>query len=255
MILLIPGSINECFEFGWKAFDIAERLQTPVIVMSDLDFGMNQWVTPKFVYPDRPMDRGKVLWETDLEAKLKEWKGNWGRYLDVDGDGIPYRTLPGNLDPRSGYFARGTSHEYARYTESPETWERLFDRIAKKFETALQYIPKPVLSESTGAEIGIISSGSADPAVVEARDLLQEKGIQTDYLRIRSIPFADEVEQFLQSHEQVYVVELNRDGQLMQLLTLKYPALAAKMVKTAHMDGLPLTAKWIVEQLIKQQEA
>jgi 2-oxoglutarate ferredoxin oxidoreductase subunit alpha len=256
MILLIPGSINECFEFGWKAFDIAERLQTPVIVMSDLDFGMNQWVTPKFEYPDRPMDRGKVLWETDLEAKLKEWKGTWGRYLDVDGDGIPYRTLPGNLDPRSGYFARGTSHdEYAHYTESPETWERLFNRIAKKFVTALQYIPKPVLAQTIGAEIGIISSGSADPAVVEARDLLLAKGIKTDYLRIRSIPFSNEVEQFLRSHKQVFVVELNRDGQLLQLLTLKYPGMAEKMVKTAHMDGLPLTAKWVVEQLMQGQEA
>lgn len=256
MILLIPGSINECFEFGWKAFDIAERLQTPVIVMSDLDFGMNQWVTPKFEYPNRPLDRGKVLWETDLDAKLKEWNGTWGRYLDVDGDGIPYRTLPGNLDPRSGYFARGTSHdEYARYTESPETWERLLNRIGKKFETAQRYLPKPVLNEMPGAEIGIISSGSADPAVVEARDLLADQGLKTDYLRIRSLPFSDEVEQFLQSHRQVFVVELNRDGQLLQLLTLKYPGLAAKMVKTAHVDGLPLTARWIVEQLTRGQEA
>jgi 2-oxoglutarate ferredoxin oxidoreductase subunit alpha len=176
--------------------------------------------------------------------------------LDVDGDGIPYRTLPGNLDPRSGYFARGTSHdEYAHYTESPETWERLFNRIAKKFVTALQYIPKPVLAQTIGAEIGIISSGSADPAVVEARDLLLAKGIKTDYLRIRSIPFSNEVEQFLRSHKQVFVVELNRDGQLLQLLTLKYPGMAEKMVKTAHMDGLPLTAKWVVEQLMQGQEA
>jgi 2-oxoglutarate ferredoxin oxidoreductase subunit alpha len=256
MIILIPGSINECFEFAWKAFDIAERMQTPVVVMSDLDFGMNQWITPKFDYPDRPMDRGKILWEADLEKKLKEWNGSWGRYLDVDGDGIPYRTLPGNQDIHSGYFARGTSHdEFARYTEAPETWERVFNRIAKKFETALQYLPKPVLTEIVGAEIGIISSGSADPAVVEARDLLMEQGIKTDYLRIRSIPFGEEVEKFLASHQQVFVVEINRDGQLLQLLTLKYPAQAVKMVKAAHMDGLPLTAKWIVEQLLQEKEA
>lgn len=255
LILLIPGSINECFEFGWKAFDIAERLQTPVIVLSDLDFGMNQWVTPQFEYPDCPMDRGKVLWEVDLDEKIKEWNGKWGRYLDVDGDGIPYRTLPGNQDPRSGYFARGTSHdEFARYSEAPDVWERVFERIAKKFVTALQYLPKPVLGQSTGAKAGIISSGSADPAVVEARDLLLAEGIKTDYLRVRSIPFSDEVGQFLLTHKQVFVVEVNRDGQLMQLLTLKFPAEAKKMVKTAHMDGLPLTARWIFEQIMTRKE-
>ena len=255
MILLIPGSINECFEFGWKAFDIAERLQTPVIVLSDLDFGMNQWVTTHFEYPDRPMDRGKVLWEVDLDEKIKEWNGKWGRYLDVDGDGIPYRTLPGNQDPRSGYFARGTSHdEFARYSEAPDVWERVFERISKKFVTALQYLPKPVLSQSAGAKVGIISSGSADPAVVEARDLLLARGIKTDYLRVRSIPFSDEVGQFLLTHEQVFVVEVNRDGQLLQLLTLKFPEEAKKMVKTAHMDGLPLTARWIFAQIMAGKE-
>lgn len=255
MITLIPGSINECFEFGWKAFDIAERVQTPVVVLSDLDFGMNQWIAKKFEYPDQPMDRGKVLWENDLEAKLKEWNNNWGRYLDVDGDGIPYRTLPGNMDPRSGYFARGTSHdEYAKYTESPEIWERVFSRIEKKFETALQYLPKAELQTMKDAKIGILASGSAHPAVEEARDLLVEKGYATDYLRIRSLPFGSEVEEFLKDHEQIFVVELNRDGQMMQLLTLKYPQMAAKMIKTAHMDGLPLTAKWISEQILTSEE-
>ena len=250
MIILIPGSINECFEFGWKAFDIAERIQTPVIVLSDLDFGMNQWVTQKFEYPNTPMDRGKILWEADLEAKIKEGNGKWGRYLDVDGDGIPYRTLPGNSDPRSGYFARGTSHdEFARYTESPEIWERVFKRIEKKFETSLQYLPKPVLDEMPGAEIGILSSGSNDPAIVEARDQLLENGLKTDYLRVRSIPFSNEVEEFITRHKIVYIVENNRDGQLLQLLTIRFPAQAGKMCKTAHMDGLPLTAKWVYEQI------
>jgi 2-oxoglutarate ferredoxin oxidoreductase subunit alpha len=250
MIILIPGSINECFEFGWKAFDIAERIQTPVVVLSDLDFGMNQWVTPKFEYPNTPMDRGKILWEADLDAKIKEGNGKWGRYLDVDGDGIPYRTLPGNSDPRSGYFARGTSHdEFARYTESPEIWERVFKRIEKKFETALQYLPKPVLDEMPGAEIGILSSGSNDPAIVEARDMLLENGIKTDYLRIRSLPFSNEVEEFIGRHKMVYIVENNRDGQLLQLLTIRFPAQAERMCKAAHMDGLPLTAKWVFEQI------
>lgn len=255
LILLIPGSINECFEFGWKAFDIAERLQTPVIVLSDLDFGMNQWITKKFEYPDLPMDRGKVLWEAELEQKLKEWNGKWGRYLDVDGDGIPYRTLPGNQDPRSGYFARGTSHdEYARYTESPEIWERVFDRIERKFKTALQYLPKPVLITMPGAKIGILSSGSADPAVVEARDLLQKEGVKTDYLRVRSLPFAPEMKDFFESHDKIYIVEINRDGQMLQLLKIDFPEYAVKMVKAAHMDGLPLTAKWVKEQILAREE-
>jgi 2-oxoglutarate ferredoxin oxidoreductase subunit alpha len=251
MIILIPGSVAECFEFGWRAFDIAERLQTPVIVLSDLDFGMNQWLSPKFVYPDVPMDRGKVLWEDDLEAKIKEWSGNWGRYLDVDGDGIPYRTLPGNLNPKSGYFARGTSHdEYAHYTEAPDTWERVFNRIARKFETALQYLPKPEAVRNSGAPLAILSSGSAHPAVIEALDMLEAAGLKCDYLRLRSIPFAEEVADFLAAHANTFVVEANRDGQLLQLLTMKYPQFAERMVKEAHMDGLPLTAKWIFDQIM-----
>jgi 2-oxoglutarate ferredoxin oxidoreductase subunit alpha len=251
MIILIPGSVAECFEFGWRAFDIAERLQTPVIVLSDLDFGMNQWLSPKFVYPDVPMDRGKVLWEDDLEAKIKEWGGNWGRYLDVDGDGIPYRTLPGNLNPKSGYFARGTSHdEYAHYTEAPEAWERVFNRIARKFETALQYLPKPEAVRNSGAPLAILSSGSAHPAVIEALDMLEAAGLKCDYLRLRSIPFAEEVADFLAAHTNTFVVEANRDGQLLQLLTMKYPQFAERMVKEAHMDGLPLTAKWIFDQIM-----
>lgn len=256
MIILIPGSINECFEFGWKAFDIAERLQTPVIVMSDLDFGMNQWITKKFDYPDRPMDRGKILWEEDLQKKLDELNGQFGRYLDIDGDGIPYRTLPGNQHPKSGYFTRGTSHdEFARYTESPEVWERVFDRIAKKFETAKNYLPEAEISQMPGAKLGIISSGSADPAVVEARDQLVEKGVKTDYLRVRSIPFFEDVKEFLATHEKIYVVEINRDGQMLQLLTIYFPEYATKLVKVAHMDGLTLSAEWVAAQIEKKEEA
>jgi 2-oxoglutarate ferredoxin oxidoreductase subunit alpha len=256
MIMLIPGSINECFEFGWKAFDIAERLQTPVIVMSDLDFGMNQWITKRFEYPDHPVDRGKILWEEDLQKKLDELNGQFGRYLDIDGDGIPYRTLPGNQHPKSGYFTRGTSHdEYARYTESPDVWERVFERIAKKFETARNYLPKAEISKIPGSKVGIISSGSADPAVVEARDQLVEKGIKTDYLRVRSIPFFDDVKEFLATHEKIYVVEINRDGQMLQLLTMYFPEYATKLVKVAHMDGLPLSAEWVASAIEKKEEA
>ncbi len=188
-VMLIPGSVNECFEFGWRALDVAERVQTPVIVMSDLDLGMNQWMTKKFEYPDRPLDRGKILWEEDIDALVKESK-DWGRYLDVDGDGIPYRTVAGNKHPRSAYFARGTGHdEYGKYSEEPEVWERVLDRIARKIQNSTAYLPAPVLTSDGKSEIGIIVSGSAEPAVMEARDQLKHKGVATDVLRIRSIPF------------------------------------------------------------------
>lgn len=250
MIQLIPGSVSECFEFGWKAFDIAERLQTPVFIMSDLDFGMNQWTTKAFQYPEAQMDRGKVLWEEDLDAKLAELNGNWGRYLDIDGDGIPYRTLPGNRNHKSAYFTRGTSHdEYARYTESPEVWERVFGRIAKKLDLGKKYLPEAILESDPGAKFGIIAYGSSDPAVEEARDGLGESGLPSDYLRIRSIPFGNDVKSFIDGHEVIYVVDNNRDGQLAQLLQVEFPICAGKIIKIAHMDGLPLSADWIQNQI------
>jgi 2-oxoglutarate ferredoxin oxidoreductase subunit alpha len=253
-VMLIPGSVNECFEFGWRALDVAERLQTPVIVMSDLDLGMNQWMTRKFEYPDRPLDRGKILWEEDIDALVKENK-DWGRYLDVDGDGIPYRTVAGNKHPRSAYFARGTGHdEYGKYSEEPDVWERVLDRIARKITKSIEYLPAPVLTGDGTSEIGIIVSGSAEPAVMEARDQLKAKGIATDVLRIRSIPFHTEVKDFLRDHPRVYVVELNRDGQLRQLLTINNPEYATKLYKVAHTDGLPLTAKWVRESIEAHEE-
>ena len=246
MLILIPGTVQECFEFGWKSFDIAERFQTPVIVLSDLDFGMNQWMTKKFEYPDRPMDRGKVLWEADLDALLQRTDGDWGRYKDIDGDAIPYRTLPGNQHPRSGHFVRGTSHdEYAAYSEDGNVWVRNFERIARKLENARESLPEPILTLHEGAEIGIIGSGSVDPAIIEARDMLKERGLSTDYLRIRGVPFSKEVKKFIDAHSITYVVEINRDGQLFQLLTNDYPESAYKLRKIAYMDGLPLTAKFI----------
>ena len=255
MLILIPGTIQECFEFGWRSFDIAERFQTPVIVLSDLDFGMNQWMTEKFEYPDAPMDRGKVLWEKDLDQLLEKNGGVWGRYLDIDGDGIPYRTLPGNQHPRSGHFVRGTSHdEFAGYTEDGDTWVANFGRIKKKIELARESLPEPVVQLREGAEVGIIASGSVDSAVVEACDLLSEEGKNVDYLRIRGIPFNKVIKQFILDHRVTYVVELNRDGQLSQLLTMDFPDVAYKLRKVAHMDGLPLPAKWIKEQIRKSEE-
>lgn len=253
-IILIPGSVQECFEFGWRALDIAEKFQTPVIVMSDLDLGMNQWMTRKFEYPEEPIQRGKVLWEEDLEKLLAERNGDWGRYLDIDGDGIPYRTVAGNRHPRSAYFTRGTGHDaYGRYSEDPVIWEQTMNRLAKKMVTAKNQLPKPEIF-SANASIGIISSGSADPAVVEARDLLARQGVQTDYLRIRAIPFSDEVYEFINQHERNYVVELNRDGQLMQILALNMPSRCTTMKKVAHTDGMPLTADWIVQTIISQEK-
>ncbi len=246
-IILLPGSVNECFEFGWRAFDIAERLQTPVFVLSDLDFGMNQWMTEPFRYPDTPMDRGKVLWEEDLERL----KGEWARYRDVDGDGIPYRTLPGNRHPAAAYFTRGTGHdENARYSEDNQVWRDLLARLKRKFETARQYLPAPEVDCMDCAQYGIIAFGSTTPAIQEARHHLAQRGIPTDYLRVRALPFAHEVGEFISNHEIVYVVEMNRDGQLHQLLTLEYPHLATRLRSIAYTDGLPLSASFVREAIL-----
>ena len=247
-VILLPGTVNECFEFGWRAFDIAEHMQTPVFVLSDLELGMNQWMTEPFEYPDTPMDRGKVLWEEDLE-KLK---GDWGRYRDVDGDGIPYRTLPGNKHPASAYFMRGTGHtENARYSEDAATWARMMDRIKKKYRNAAKFIPKPVIEKTEGATIGIIAFGSTEPAIREARHQLEtEASIKADSMRIRGVPFTEEVKKFIESHEQNYVIEMNRDGQMYQLLLVEYPQLADKLTSAAFNDGLPATAKWVKESIL-----
>ena len=250
MVVLLPGSVSECFEFGWKAFDLAERLQTPVFVLSDLDFGMNQWMTTPFEYPDTPMDRGKVLWEEDLERL----KGEWGRYRDVDGDGIPYRTLPGLRHPAAAYFTRGTGHdELARYSEDNQVWHDLLERLKFKYETARQYVPAPVLDQMENAKIGIIAFGSTLPAIEEARYQLNEKGIPTDFLRVRAVPFTAEVGEFIRQHRYTYVVEMNRDGQLNQLLILEYPQEATRLRSIAFTDGLPLTAQYVREAILAQE--
>jgi 2-oxoglutarate ferredoxin oxidoreductase subunit alpha len=209
---------------------------------------MNQWMTEPFKYPDAPMDRGKVLWEDGLS----KFDGQWGRYLDKDDDGIPYRTLPGNRHPASAYFTRGTGHDpYARYTEESPQWEANMARLKKKYETAKQYLPKPIISTTDGATVGIIAFGSTDAAVKEARILLErEKGLKTDYLRLRSIPFADEVKEFVASHEKIYVVEMNRDGQLYQQLILAMPELATKLVSACFGDGMPAAARRVIKEIL-----
>jgi 2-oxoglutarate ferredoxin oxidoreductase subunit alpha len=249
-ILLLPGSAQECFEFGWKSFDIAERMQTPVFVMSDLDLGMNTWMTKPFEYPDKPMDRGKILWEKDLE----EMAGNWARYRDVDGDGIPYRTMPGNKHPQSAWFARGTGHnESAKYSERSDDWVKNMDRLKRKYETARNYVPEAVIETIKGAEVGIISYGSTDAAILEARDYLAADGLNSDYLRLRAVPFTDAVKEFVESHKMIYVVEMNRDGQMYKLLQLEYPQHTNKMRSIAIHDGLPMNAR-VIKDAIQAKE-
>lgn len=250
-VILLPGTIEECFEFGWKAFDLAERLQWPIFVLSDLDIGMNHWMAKPFEYPEQEIDRGKILWEDDIE-KLA---GKWGRYLDIDSDGIPYRTIPGNRHKSSAWFARGTGHnEFAVYSEDGGDYERNMMRLKRKFDTARDFVPKPVLETMEGADIGLIAFGSTEPAIKEAQYNLAMSGIKTDFLRLRAIPFTDEVTEFIRDHEKVYVVEMNRDGQLHQLLSLEYAPICAKLISAAHLDGLPMTAHW-VEEFIKTKEA
>ena len=252
-VILLPGDVYECFEFGWKAFDVAERLQTPVFVLSDLDMGMNQWMSKPFQYPETPMDRGKALFEKDIE----ELKGNWGRYLDKDGDGIPYRTFPGNKHPLSSYFTRGTGHdEYAKYSEEAPVWLRNMDRLKRKHETAREYVPAPVLHTARGATVGIIGYGSTEAAIMEAMHQLEtEHGIKAEFLRVRALPFTKEVTDFVNKYDQVFVVEMNRDGQMNQLLTIEYPQMAAKFKSVAFGDGLPAYAKWVREGILAQYAA
>jgi 2-oxoglutarate ferredoxin oxidoreductase subunit alpha len=249
-IILLPGDVNECFDFGWRAFDIAEQLQAPVFVLSDLDMGMNQWMSKPFEYPDVPMQRGKVLWEIDLE----EIKGNWGRYLDKDGDAVPYRTVPGNKHPASSYFARGTGHdEYARYTEDSSVWLRNMDRLKQKYETARSHVPAPVLYEKPGATVGVIGYGSTEAAILEAVHQLEvEHGIRAEFLRLRATPFNQEVTDFVHKYDQIFVVEQNRDGQMKQILSAEYPERAANLKAVAHGDGMPAAARWVREGILAQ---
>ncbi len=247
-IILLPGDIAECFEFGWRSFDIAEKQQTPVFVLSDLDMGMNQWMSKPFEYPNTPMDRGKVLWEKDLE----ELKGNWGRYLDKDNDGIPYRTVPGNKHPTSAYFTRGTGHdEQARYTEEASVFLRNMDRLKKKYETARKHVPAPVLYPTKDATVGIMGFGSTEGAILEAQHQLEtEHGIRADFMRIRALPFTQEVSDFVAKHDEIFVVEMNRDGQMNQILTMEYPQRAPYFKSVAYGDGMPASARWVREGIL-----
>ena len=248
--VFFPGSVNECFEFGWKAMDLSEQIQAPVFVLIDLDMGMNQWMTPAFEYPDTPIKRSKILWEEDLENL--DWE--WGRYLDKDGDGIPYRTVPGNKHPKSAYFTRGTGHdEYANYSEDPETWAANLERLDRKFELTRTMVPKPEIYSRIGAEIGIIAFGSTTFAVGEACDYLEADGVKVDYLRLRALPINEDVKEFIRNHKRVYVVEMNRDGQLCEILALEILDQATKLISLTYNTGLQLTASWVQNAILGKE--
>jgi 2-oxoglutarate ferredoxin oxidoreductase subunit alpha len=244
--VLLPGTVGECYQFAQDAFDLAERLQTPLFVLSDLDLGMNNWMSEPFTYPEKPWDRGKVLDDAAL-AKVATFE----RYRDVDGDAIPYRTLPGVRDPRGAFFTRGSGHdEAARYTESSEVYIRNMDRLKRKYDTARALVPAPELHEQAGARTGIIAYGSSHGAVLEARAQLAGHGLATDYLRVRALPFAAGVGAFVRGHDRVFVVEQNRDGQLAQMLRLEVPERAADIHSVLHYDGLPLDAQSVTDGIL-----
>jgi 2-oxoglutarate ferredoxin oxidoreductase subunit alpha len=253
-VLLFPANPTECFSLGAQAFDLAERLQTPVIVMSDIDIGMNDWVTEPFAWDDaHAHDRGKVLSENDLE-NFKQLKGkDWGRYQDIDGDAIPYRTLPGTHPTKGAFFTRGSSHdENARYTEDGRIHARLLDRIRRKFDTAATLVPKPEITvrDKSGA-IGLIYFGATAPAVREALDGLEREGVRINALRLKAFPFTRDVAAFCAAHETVLVVEQNRDAQMRSLLMTEANVPGSKLVAALNYDGMPLTAAFVRGAVLK----
>ena len=246
-VLLFPEDPHECFDFAAKAFDLAERLQTPVFVLSDLDIGMNERLAAPFSWDDaRRYDRGKVMRFEDLEAGKE-----FGRYLDVDGDGIAYRTYPGTHPKRGAFFTRGTTRDaYARYTEEGGPYVENMQRLLRKYETAKQFLPRPELHKSTEpSRYGAIYYGSTSPAMREALDRLRDKGVHLDTLRVRAFPFQHEVAEFIESHDQTFVVEQNRDAQLRTLLVNECEANPAKLIPVLHYDGTPITARFIAKEI------
>lgn len=249
--LLIPATPKECFEFTARAFDVAERLQAPVFVMLDLDLGMNFWTSEKFEYPDWDLDRGKVLTETQIEAL----QGDWGRYRDIDGDGIPYRTIPGNRHPQAGYFTRGTGHDPdANYSEREDDWIRNMERIKAKMANSGNWLPESLVDDDPSAGIAFLAAGTSHEAVRESRSQLAlEYGVKTAYCRVRGWPFSRSTEEFIARHNRVYVVEQNRDGQLRVLLRRQFPAIHDHLRSIRYFGGMPLDARTITDAVVEEE--
>jgi len=248
-IMIIPASVEECYEMAQQAFDLAEQFQTPVFVMMDLDLGMNNWMADAFKYPTQPINRGKMLTDEVLKRI-----GEWGRYKDVDGDGIPYRTIPGDGMPV--YFARGSGHNAkGQYSERPDDYVENMDRLARKFETARTYVPVPVVQLNPKAKIGFIGYGTSHYATEESRDQLREEiKLETSYFRLRAYPFTPELAAFIDAHERLYVIEQNRDAQLLQLMKLELtPQQVTKLRSVLHYNGLPIDARSITDDVLSQE--
>jgi 2-oxoglutarate/2-oxoacid ferredoxin oxidoreductase subunit alpha len=249
-ILLFPCSVSECFDMAQDAFNLAEQFQTLIFVMSDLDLGMNNWMSDPFKYPETPINRGKILSKEDLDRL-----GHFSRYQDVDGDGIGYRTLPGTDHPAAAYFARGSGHnEKSQYSERPDDFERNMERINRKFETARSFVPRPEV-DAGKSKIGILAYGTSHWAIIESRDQLRkEYNFETDYLRLKAYPFTREVHEFIEKHDRVYVVEQNRDAQMLSLLKLDVRTeLTPRLRSIAHIHGLPLDARSVTDEIMTME--
>jgi 2-oxoglutarate ferredoxin oxidoreductase subunit alpha len=250
-IMVIPSSVEECFTMMGDAFELAEHFQTPVFVMTDLDLGMNNWMADAFPYPEKPIQRGKVLSKQDLERL-----GGFARYKDVDGDAVGWRTLPGTDHPKASYFTRGSGHnEKAQYSERPDDYQNNMDRLRKKLEVAKRHVPQPEITGDGKAKVGIIAFGTTHWAIVESRDQLRDEyNLETDYLRLRAYPFTAQVEDFVRRHEHVYVVEQNRDAQVRDLLRIDLdPALAPRLRSVRHYNGLPIDARSVTDEIVSQE--
>jgi 2-oxoglutarate ferredoxin oxidoreductase subunit alpha len=249
--VLMPSSPEEAFEMCGLAFDLAERYQTPVFVNLDLDLGMNNWMSAPFRYPEKPQDRGKVLTAEDLERL-----GGFARYKDVEGEGVGWRTLPGTPHAKAGYFTRGTGHnENAAYSEREDDWQRNMDRLAKKFESLRAAAPAPETRYEPEARVGVISCGTSRYAMEESADQLkEERGLAVSQLRLKAYPFNGEVKRFIEGHERVYVIDQNRDGQLLMLMKMDLdPALSAKLRSVRYYGGLPLDARTVTDEIARQE--
>jgi len=248
-VMIIPSSVEEAYTMSMDAFELAEQLQTPVFVMMDLDLGMNNWMSDAFTYPDKPINRGKLLTEEVLKRL-----GTFGRYTDVDGDGIPYRTIPGDGMP--AYFARGSGHNAkGQYSERPDDYVDNMDRLSRKFDTARKLVPRPIVEKNPKAKIGFIAFGTSHFATQESRDQLREEtSVETSYFRLRGYPFTDELAAFIDTHDRVYVIEQNRDAQLLQLMKLELsPERQLKLRSVLHYNGLPIDARSITDDVLAQE--